>query len=188
MLAKGLANATQKTYLSGQQRYLSFCESGDRTPAPVSEETYYVLRGVKREEALKGGSGRERLPMTPPILSLMKGVWKKESRQQDTIMLWAAVCLGFFGFLRSGEMTVPSDTGYNPAVHLSRCDIAVNDVMKPTVIRVTLKQSKTDLFKKGVYLFLGRTATDLCPVTAMLSYLVVRGTQRGPLFIFRDGR
>ena len=37
-------------------------------------------------------------------------------------------------------------------------------------------------------LFLGRTSADLCPVESLLSYLVVRGTKDGPLFIFKDGR
>ena len=35
---------------------------------------------------------------------------------------------------------------------------------------------------------MGRTGSDLCPVAALLSYLSVRGTQRGPLFLFEDGR
>ena len=56
-----------------------------------------------------------------------------------------------------------------------------------SVLRVTLKQSKTDPFRKGICLFLGKTATNLCPVAAMLNYLVVRGSQDGPLFIFKDG-
>ena len=36
-------------------------------------------------------------------------------------------------------------------------------------------------------LFIGRTATNLCPVAAMLSYLEIRGDCAGPLFIFHDG-
>ena len=35
---------------------------------------------------------------------------------------------------------------------------------------------------------MGKTGTDLCPVNAMLQYLVVRGTQGGSLFRFQDGR
>ena len=104
------------------------------------------------------------------------------------IMLWAAVCLGFFGFLRAGEMTVPSDASYNPTTHLNRGDNAVDNPREPTVLRVTIKQSKTDPFRKGIELFLGKTATDLCPVKAMLNYLLVRAEGTGPLFKFQDGR
>ena len=34
---------------------------------------------------------------------------------------------------------------------------------------------------------MGRTHDQICPVTVILNYLVVRGTSRGPLFIFGDG-
>ena len=35
---------------------------------------------------------------------------------------------------------------------------------------------------------MGKTSSDLCPVAAMLNYLVVRGAKPGPLFIFKNGR
>jgi len=53
-------------------------------------------------------------------------------------MLWVAVYLGFFGFLHLWEMTVPSDTHYNSTVHLSKSDVAVDDMQKPTVLRITI--------------------------------------------------
>ncbi len=56
------------------------------------------------------------------------------------------------------------------------------------MIRVTIKQSKTDPFRKGIDLFIGKTESDLCPVAAILGYLVARGSQPGPLFVFQDGR
>lgn len=42
-------------------------------------------------------------------------------------------------------------------------------------------------FREGIDLFLGQTATDICPVKAMLNYLVVRGKRKGPLFMFSNG-
>lgn len=52
--------------------------------------------------------------------------------------------------MRSGEMTVPSDREYDHAVHLNWEDIAVDNTQNPQAIRVTLKQSKTDPFRKGL--------------------------------------
>ena len=52
---------------------------------------------------------------------------------------------------------------------------------------VTIKQSKTDPFRKGIKLYLGKTSTDLCPVKVVLNYLVVRGRGAGPLFMFSSG-
>ena len=85
-------------------------------------------------------------------------------------------------------MTVPSDSAYDASVHLSLADVALDNSAAPTVVRLHIKQSKTDPFRQGVNLFLGRTSTDLCPVAALLNYLVARGGEPGALFHFRDGR
>ena len=146
------------------------------------------MRGVKRCESEKGSEGRERLPISPDILRRIKTSWESVPLTPDTVMLWAACSLAFFGFLRAGELSVPSDAAYDLKVHLNVSGIAVDNPVSPTVIRVSIKQSKTDPFRRGVDLFMGKTGTDLCPVKAMLQYLVVRGTQREALFRFQDGR
>ena len=50
-----------------------------------------------------------------------------------------------------------------------------------------IKRSKTDQFGAGAYILLARTTSDLCPVTALLSYLSIRPAGPGPLFIYQDG-
>lgn len=183
----GLKHRTIKAYLSAI-RYLHIEENGcDPFTSPLLR-LQYILRGVRRTEAEGGGQKRERLPITPDILRKMKEVWDPRVSDPDIVMLWAACCLGFFGFLRSGEMTVPSDGAYDPAVHLSWGDVAVDDPLVPTVLQVNIKQSKTDPFRTGVCLVIGATATDICPVAAMLQYLLQRGSEDGPLFRFKDGR
>lgn len=37
-------------------------------------------------------------------------------------------------------------------------------------------------------MFLGSTCDDLCPVAALLTYLIIRGGSPGPLFCHTDGR
>ena len=66
-------------------------------------------------------------------------------------------------------------------------DVAVDNPLSPSFLRVRIKQSKTDLFCRGVDIFLGRTNSDLCPGVAILKYLIARGTGPGPLFRFNDG-
>ena len=85
-------------------------------------------------------------------------------------MLWAACCLGSFGFLRSGELTASEDGKFDPGQHLSYTDIAVDNYINPKRLLVSIKQSKTDSFRQGMTIFLGRNDTQLCPVAALLAY------------------
>ena len=65
----------------------------------------YVFRGIKLDQAKKGEKNvRIRLPITPTILRKMRAVLERERLKFDNIMLWAACCTCFFGFLRSGEI------------------------------------------------------------------------------------
>jgi len=56
------------------------------------------------------------------------------------------------------------------------------------LLKVTIKQSKTDPFRKGVDHYLGATNGMLCPVKTLLPFLAIRpGWANSPLFIFKDG-
>ena len=98
-----------------------------------------------------------------------------------------SVLRGFFGFLRAGEFTVPSRAQFDPAVHMTPGDVAVDSHASPSLIRLRLKQSKTDPFRRGCDIYLGKTDAELCPVRAMLAYLARRGAETGPLFLYEDG-
>ena len=88
-------------------------------------------------------------------------------------MLWAACCLCYFGFLRAGEICVPSASEYDVGAHLSYCDIAVDSMLNPSSIEVNIKASKTDPFRTGVKLFIDHTGNVFCPVAAVLAYLCI---------------
>jgi hypothetical protein len=102
-------------------------------------------------------------------------------------MLWAAACVCFFGFLRSGEMVVPDGASFDAEAHLAVGDVRVNDPSNPEFLEVRLKASKTDPFRQGVSIYLGKTHSDICPVAAVLAYAVQRGQAPGPFFQFTRG-
>ncbi len=83
----------------------------------------------------------------------MKAVWRTWDSYRDAAMLWAAVTLCFCGFLRSGEVVVPSQSGYDPTYHLRYGDVLVDNTKAPSFLEVRLKASKTDPFRKGVSVF-----------------------------------
>lgn len=179
-----LAHGTMKSYLAAV-RYEQI-RSGMGDPAIHSmPQLEYVLKGAKKATP---ESSRRRLPITPRILLALKQVWHKLPSGRDAQMLWAAACLCFSGFLRSGEATCPSESEFDPDSHLAFSDVAVDNRDRPTALQVTLKASKTDPYRRGVTLHIGVAGGPLCPVAAVLNYMVARGCSEGPLFIWEDGK
>ena len=93
----------------------------------------------------------------------------------------------FFGFLRSDEACAPSPNSYDPTWHLCLGDLAIDSHTCPTKAFLNIKASKTDPFRQGVTITLGKTNQQLCPLAALLPYVALRGSQPGPLFQFTDG-
>ena len=145
-----------------------------------------VLKGIKTVQS-RGPKRVERLHITPTLLEKLKGVWSRGLNQFKGLMLWAAASLCFFGFMRSGELTIPSAKSYDAGAHLSFQDVTVDCVHNPRILRVNLKTSKTDPFRVGINVYVGTTGNALCPITAMLHYMVARGPGPGPFFKFEDG-
>ncbi len=83
-------------------------------------------------------------------------------------MLRVAALLCFFGFCRSGEITVPSASAYDERVHLAWGDVAVVKGSS-SIVRIHLKRSKCDQLGRGVDIFVGRMHSELCPVSRLFS-------------------
>ena len=79
---------------------------------------------------------------------------------------------------------MPTGTGYDTGVHLSFQDVSVDCLTEPQVLYVRIKASKTDPFRTGVDIFVGKRNCTLSPVVAMLAYTTKRGSHSGPLFLF----
>ena len=146
-----------------------------------------VLKGIKHQQAKEQHMEQPRLPITPTILRKLKDVWLSNP-SLDNIMLWAAASLCFFGFLRAGETTVPSETAFDQGAHLTLSDVTVDSFKSPKMLKIKIKASKTDPFRNGIDIYVGTTNSDLCPVTAVLTYIVKRPLGNGPLFKFINGR
>ena len=175
----GLSLATIKSYLSSVRNLL--INTGVSSPVIYTPRVELVIRGIKCAKVGLGSPVRSRLPITPNLLLKLKGVWSIPPLTTDKLMLWTAVCIAFFGFLRCAEFPVSSLEAYDPNRHLSFNDIILFHPPKVTTVAVSIKCSKTDQFGKVVQIFLSRTKSSLCPVSALLDYLTVRGSNNGPL-------
>ena len=102
-------------------------------------------------------------------------------------MLWAAICLAFFGFLHISEFTTSQH--FHPAYNLCSGDVTfVPSIISPTAVRIGLKCSTTDPCRKGVCLTLGQTGSHTCAVKALHAYVVSCRPLLGPLSQFQDGK
>ena len=179
-LADTIQYSSIKVYLSAVRAL--HIEQGFPNPLVDCPRLHRVVRGIKRTQ---GSSTAQRLPITDSILLV---IYKSlDLSNRDHLTFWAACLLGYFGFLRSSEFSVPSLAAFSPSVHLSVADIAVDSVQFPSCLRINIKASKTDPFRKGCYVHIGRGNTPLCAIEAMLAYLVARGNVAGPLFLMKDG-
>ena len=143
-----------------------------------------VLRGLRRKKP----RGQDvRLPITPLILMRIRDVLMQQPHDFNNIMLWAACCLAFFAFLRAGEFTTQSRGKFDPSTHMTPRDIEVDNLANPSMLKVRIKRSKTDQWREGVELYVGKTGNKLYPVAVILAFLAIRGQDDSPLFKTKDG-
>ena len=143
----------------------------------------WVLRGVKRSQ---GSPADRHLPITDSLLSVIH--WALDLNIFYHWAFWATCVLGYFGFLRAAEFTVPNLASFSPASHLSVADIAVDLLQSPTCLHVQIKASKMDLFRQGCHIHIGLGRAPLCAVQAFLAYLSLRENVPGPLFLLANGQ
>ena len=177
-----LAPSSVRLYLSAL-RFFQLNLSGVDPSLPDMARLHYTVRGLCRLQT--AGDHPTRLPITLDILETLFRVWSVESPTYERIMLWAACSLGFFAFLRAGEFTLTSGSSHQTV--LSPSDVQVDSTNNPTYLTVTLRRSKTDPFGHGCTLYIGKTDSRSCPVTAILAYLSLRSSAAGPLFIHENG-
>ena len=182
-----ISHATIKVHLAGVRHMHVSAGLFSFFDKQLTPRLQLTLKGIQKNQAITQPP-RIRLPITLQLMGNIKTLLAKQPSSYYNIMIWAACCLAFFGFLRVGEFIVPADDQYDESCHLSLSSISVDSRVNPQLLKIIIKQSKTDPFRKGVSVFLGATGENLCPVRGILPYLAIRGTHLGPLFIFEDGR
>ncbi|XP_068681672.1 uncharacterized protein [Montipora foliosa] len=178
MLSERMNYSLIKTYLSAVRAL--HLDNGLPDPLLNCVQLQNLIRGVKQ---VKSSSGPTRFLIT---FEIMRTIHESlDLSDQDNIMIWAACCLGYFGFLRLSEFMV--DSAFNPGIHLSVSDIHPDSDVNPTHMKVNVKCLRTDPFRKQCHIYMGRIDSPMCPYVAMDNYLKARGLASGPMFLYRDG-
>ena len=184
---QNLSSSTIQVYLSAVRNAHVAKGHYNQFKSQLTPRLYQVIKGIQKTQCVTK-SPKTRQPITFKILEGVRSVLLKHPCTQDDLMIWAACCIAFFGLLRVSEFTTPTQTHFNPSSHLSLSDIALDSHTSPQVIRITLKQSKTDQLRQGTHLYLGKTGHRVCPIGAIIPYLIARGNRPGPLFMQKNGK
>lgn len=148
-------------------------EEGHPDPPVDCLQLQRLLRGIKR---CQGSKQVKRCPVTGKLMHIIHHSLDV-SNVFNHVMLLAACCLGFFGFFHK----------FDPNYHLTMQDIQVDSMVAPSSIKVHVKSLKTDPFRQGCYIYIGKGRSTLCPIVAIIKYLNLRGPSSGPLFVNQDG-
>ena len=126
-MARSVQYSTITNYLSAIKYYQS--SHGYALNLSAFIRLQLVLRGIKRSP---GVNSKVRRPITLPILNLFYPLLNvKYITNKDSLMVWAAMTLAFFGFLRIGELTC--DSHFHSERHLTLSDLVFMPKSSPKI-------------------------------------------------------
>ena len=99
-LSASVRHTTIKLYLSAIRFHHIQQEYQDPTRDTLLQ---YVIKGIKRTQSV---NTRQQLPITVQVLKALKTALHNSPQltYHDKRMLWAALAVAFYGFLRAGEL------------------------------------------------------------------------------------
>ena len=143
-----VAYSTVKKYLTGLKSMGRLL--GADSDAFTNPMLYYCVCGIRKKCTHRAQTGK-RLPITVWVLALFR---EKLTNYVRDVMLLAVLVVGVFGLLRAGEMT---DKG-------AGCPMLRKD--GEDHVEISIRFSKTDPFREGTVVRLGKTGAALCPKCA----------------------
>ena len=178
-LAQTRAHSTIRNYLAGV-RHLHVTQ-GHGNPLLGTLKLDLVLKGIHR---IKPNQSQARLPVTPSIMAKIKGILDR-SPDFESCMLWAACCIGFFGFMRCGEFMLPDATPFDASKHLTAADIAVDSHHDPTNSVCAHQKIKDGSVWRGHHDLLGKDVISNLPCH---SHPQLSSHPSRPLFVTADSK
>jgi len=121
-LADRLHHSSIKVYLSAVCSL--HIDYGFPDPIVNRLQLQRLLRGIKHHQSTN-------LPQRQPVTADLMSVLHKplDFINPESVMLWAACCLGFSGFLRAAEFT--TNGTFDQSVHLTAEDLQVDSSTNP---------------------------------------------------------
>ena len=181
-LSKSVSYQTVKVYLAGIQYHYHMSESNISITSMV--RLYYLLRGIRRTQGSTYTRNR-RQPITTHHLYIVKfRLLLLNYTELQRLALRTTASVAFFGLLRCSEYTCASSTQFDPLVDLMVHNVTIAHNL--SIMSLRNKASKTDPFRLGCAVRIGRVDNDLCAVRLMHQYISVHPYPDEPLFVMSD--
>ena len=166
-LSKQVQHATIKLYLAAMRaKQLS---RGLEDPLKDTQQVSWLLCSVQRQSKT-----RTRLPINPKLLLLLLLIQSILSNRHlskyDRYLYATVISIAYFGCLRAGEISYPSTHSFNPKQHLTINDVTIHQ----STVKLQLKCSKTDQFRRGATIIIRASKQDICPVQITKQFLHLR--------------
>ena len=133
-----LADTVHHLYLSAIRPL--HIEEGLADPLVGCLKLQRVLQDIKHHQ---GPHQPKFQPITSDVLQII--CRSLDLSKNNHTMVWAACCLGLFGLLRAGGITV--NTAFNRNIHLVVDDIQAESLPNPRSFRIFINCSKMDPFR-----------------------------------------
>ena len=153
------------------------------------ETAKFLVRGIERSE-----KRNTRVPKDPLVFEILVNIrkiidskkWKKQSKK----VIWASICLGYFGSFRASEILTKNPNSFDPSSSCTWDDVKIHSKSQMTI---KIKNPKTKGGGTETIELFAFPDKRFCPISAVLS---LRKTSQKigyfdkklPIFRFESGK
>ncbi len=129
-------------------------------------------------------------PKEPITFDMLQDIFPLLPIDYDTLVVWSAMTTAFFGCLRAGEITIPSQHPPDWEFIVRLCYVQLIDLPNVQCLKL-IKRTKTK--PHGIVVMIGCFHYQVCGLCSLKSYLRARGIistvgNYAPLYIPANGR
>ena len=169
LVAAGIAPSTAKTYMSGQNQYLKFCEKYYLQPFPTSESALTLFVAYLHQKALSPGTIKS-------YLAAIRYHQISQGLKDPNVSKIPHLEYVIKGIKRLSPQSTRRRLPITPSIL-----IKLKEVWKAD-------RNQLDPFCQGFTIHLGATRKSLCPVASLLQFMALQGGGPGPPFKWKTGK
>jgi integrase len=199
MTKAGIQSSTQRVYIASVHSYarlraIPTCVAAGGTYPPLLSALLVAAQRIyAASPAAAAAKAFIRLPVTTSMMKKMLIAAPLVLSGRDAARFRCIILMLFLNCLRCGEVLTPVTMRFDPAVHLNRADVHIDGASGQPALLISIKQSKTDQFRKGrLVACFNQAGSVFAVIGAWVSWVHARsailGSDRsGPMFVSESG-